>query len=281
MKLYINGFWGNFISDNEGVTVNPFLELFEKIGLKCDITDSLKDSDILFESHWAHPSLVNIKNWKYTIFFSGERKFGIPENINDYSLVLGTNTNAKNRVAFPLFLPYLKCHPFRTIKIDSLPTKNICAIYTNSQTSPFRNFYFDLLEKNHIHVDYGGEYKNNIGYKVGGSYWEDEIINFMKQYKLVLAIENNVDDYYITEKIINPLKAGVVPIYYGSPRIFEFINKDRFIYIDENSLETSINKIREVLENENLWKWMIEQPIFVREINDIFNNVIIDCCKIL
>ncbi|XP_004592763.2 alpha-(1,3)-fucosyltransferase 10 [Ochotona princeps] len=49
----------------------------------------------------------------------------------------------------------------------------------------------------------------------------------MAQYKFILAFENAVCDDYITEKLWRPLKLGVVPVYYGSPSIADWLPSNR------------------------------------------------------
>ncbi|XP_048186330.1 alpha-(1,3)-fucosyltransferase 10 isoform X2 [Perognathus longimembris pacificus] len=49
----------------------------------------------------------------------------------------------------------------------------------------------------------------------------------LAQYKFILAFENAVCDDYITEKLWRPLKLGVVPVYYGSPSIADWLPSNR------------------------------------------------------
>jgi hypothetical protein len=53
------------------------------------------------------------------------------------------------------------------------------------------------------------------------------------EFKYVLAVENAWVENYFTEKIINPIAAGAVPLYWGHPSVFEYINKARVIYIPD------------------------------------------------
>lgn len=47
-----------------------------------------------------------------------------------------------------------------------------------------------------------------------------------------VTIENNKQDYYFTEKIIDCFLTGTVPIYYGCPSIGKFFNINGIIVID-------------------------------------------------
>ena len=67
-------------------------------------------------------------------------------------------------------------------------------------------------------------------------------LSCQSEYKFILAIENTIKDYYFTEKIINPILANSIPIYYGSETAFEIINKDRVIYFnDYNTIDNLID----------------------------------------
>ncbi|XP_071586413.1 alpha-(1,3)-fucosyltransferase 10 isoform X1 [Heliangelus exortis] len=55
-------------------------------------------------------------------------------------------------------------------------------------------------------------------------------VNFYKilaQYKFILAFENAICEDYITEKLWRPLKLGVVPVYFGSPSIVDWLPSNK------------------------------------------------------
>ncbi len=51
----------------------------------------------------------------------------------------------------------------------------------------------------------------------------------MRQYKFAMAYENAVFPGYVTEKILDPLFAGCVPIYLGAPDVTDYIPAETFI----------------------------------------------------
>lgn len=59
---------------------------------------------------------------------------------------------------------------------------------------------------------------------------KNEVIS---EYKFVLCFENMSYPGYVTEKIIDCLKAGVIPIYMGAPDITDFVPKSCFIDLRE------------------------------------------------
>ena len=58
--------------------------------------------------------------------------------------------------------------------------------------------------------------------------WDEPIVAH-EHYRFGIVIENDIDDYWFTEKLLNCLATKTVPIYLGSPKIGEFFNADGII----------------------------------------------------
>jgi hypothetical protein len=56
-------------------------------------------------------------------------------------------------------------------------------------------------------------------------------VAFMSKYKFVLALENAVEEDYVTEKIMHAVIAGAVPVYYGAPQAHDFVPGGRRSFI--------------------------------------------------
>jgi hypothetical protein len=65
---------------------------------------------------------------------------------------------------------------------------------------------------------------------------------YISQYKFYLSLENSKLDAYITEKIVNAMNSGTIPIYWGDEGIFEYVNRDAIIFVEtyEQALEEII-----------------------------------------
>lgn len=59
----------------------------------------------------------------------------------------------------------------------------------------------------------------------------------LKEYRYSIIIENDVSDYFFTEKITNCFAAQTIPIYLGANKINEFFNEDGIITITEKQLD--------------------------------------------
>lgn len=78
-------------------------------------------------------------------------------------------------------------------------------------------------------------------------------------FRFVLAIENAWVDGYFTEKVINPMAAGSIPVYWGHPSVFDYINKRRVIYIpDFKSMEDLAAALVAMTPAE--WADIVSQP---------------------
>jgi len=102
----------------------------------------------------------------------------------------------------------------------------------------------------------------------------DEAVQLYSDYKFVLALENKMEHGYVTEKIINPLIANCIPIYWGSNNVFEFINKDRIIYAPDYNDADLIKRMKEIDENEDLFNEIVNKPIYCnhKDPETIFND---------
>lgn len=76
----------------------------------------------------------------------------------------------------------------------------------------------------------------------------DEKITGLKEYRFSIAIENAKRDYYFTEKLIDCLITGTVPIYWGCPSIGDFFNPKGFIIC--NNLSDFTNAINSLTEQK-------------------------------
>lgn len=148
-------------------------------------------------------------------------------------------------------------------KILMSKKKFCCMVISNGNAKDRINFYHQLSI--YKRVDSGGKYLNNIGQIV------PQKMDFIKDYKFVFAFENSSYDGYTTEKIIQPLIAHSIPIYWGNPKINIDFNNKAFINANQ-SIKKTIEQIIKIDNNDELAIEMLMQPAFN-------NNIIPDCCN--
>jgi len=267
MKVFFNGFWSGFFEKTNAIHVEFFLDLLHLV-FNCVIEiGTLTDSDILFETIFYSQSYVSSKDWKYTFLFSGESR--LSPNPEKYSCVLWGERNHDNVVNLPLFVAFMECSKFTNRmrspkeRITKVPSKLVCAVIGNPNGAA-RNKFLDKLEK-HMKIDYAGPYRNNIGGKLECEYYSKEFLQFVGQYKFIIGMENSRGDTYITEKIIHGLVAGSIPVYWGCKRVANYINKNRFLLldeVDEAEMNAMIWKMQVLANNDTKWLAKVNQPIF-------------------
>ena len=78
----------------------------------------------------------------------------------------------------------------------------------------------------------------------GGSYVES-VDETLDRYRFSLIIENNISDYYFSERLTSCFAAQTIPVYLGARKISEFFNTDGMILLEKPDLEEAKQKIRE------------------------------------
>jgi alpha(1,3/1,4) fucosyltransferase len=106
-------------------------------------------------------------------------------------------------------------------------TKFCAFLYSNPV--PYREEFFRALSA-YKHVDAPGRSMNNMPpIDPPGTFDWGTKIEFLRQYKFVVAFENSSCPGYNTEKLTHPVQADCVPIYWGDTEIGRSFNVRRFI----------------------------------------------------
>lgn len=74
------------------------------------------------------------------------------------------------------------------------------------------------------------------------------------QYKFALVIENEAAPGWITEKLFDCFRCGVVPIYYGAPNVTRYIDPAAFINLRSFENYTQLLEYLKAM-NEDLWEF--------------------------
>lgn len=260
LKVYLNGFWDGI---HERGTVRYFTDILTAVYGRPVTEGSKEESELLLESLLGK-SVAADKKWMHTYHYTGEPDIRA-DGTDKYSIVLSGNPNGSpsNNVATPYYASFLYEIPALPDKPASaprpMPTKDVVCIISNPRGG-VRNALLDELDK-HFQVTYAGKYKNNTGGPMPHLYLTPEFVDYISQFKFVISMENSEHDCYITEKIFHGIRAGTVPVYWGAPRVTDYINKDRFIRItDEASIPAAIRKMKELAANGQAWQAMVAQP---------------------
>jgi len=120
---------------------------------------------------------------------------------------------------------------------------------------PYREYFFRQLSK-YKKVDSPGKSMNNMPALISDqnqNFWLSKR-NFIRKYKFTIAFENYTYPGYHTEKILDPMLIGSIPIYIGNPEISRHFNEDSFVH-GRNYLQNHRDTFTRYIEN-------ISQPDF-------------------
>ena len=208
-------------------------------------------------------SIFGNENLKYNckkIFFTGEN-ISPPMEYCDWSFSFDKLDDNRN-YRLPLYLLYDGYYELINKKVDdSLINRKFCNFVVSNGNCDLRNNFFKKLSK-YKKVDSGGRFLNNIGYAV------DNKVKFQSEYKFSIAFENNAYrpgyDWYITEKVMEPMTVNSIPLYRGGSCINEDFNTKSFInYHDFNSEDYMIDYIIELDKDDSKYLKMLNQPWFI------------------
>lgn len=96
-------------------------------------------------------------------------------------------------------------------------------------------------------------------------------------------MENSDKPYYITEKLVNGLRSGVIPVYWGTPRIGEFFNPRRFLHLKSDATPEDMNALirRMKTMTDDEYANIIRESIMTRSIEDVMDEITQSIKKIL
>jgi hypothetical protein len=250
VRIKFTDFW----KEAQDLSRNPIYRRLDK-AFDLELVD---DPDFIVYSCFGHEYL------KYDcirIFYSGEN---VRPNFEECDYAFSSDYPVTERnFRMPLYGIFLNEQRIahlsdRTRGDDShppIPDKFCNFLYSNPSARE-RIRFFKLLSR-YRRVDSGGKVLNNLGYRV------DDKMEFLKQYKFTIAFENSSWPGYTTEKLIQPLLAGSIPIYWGNPLVYRDFNPEAFVNChDYDSFDEVVEQIRRIDTDDDLYRKYREAPAF-------------------
>jgi hypothetical protein len=250
MRIAFSDFCGNPLDSNLGY----LRYIAEKIPVEFVEFDQ---ADILIYSDFGtrHQSFRGLK-----VYITGENM--LPD-FNECDLAFTPHESPDEPRAFrlPFYAQVLGGHGslVRPQGYDArvhLNRTKFCSFVVSNPRSPERNRFFRRLNRAKP-VDSAGRHFNNTGQRVRDKQ------SFLLDYRMNLAFENTRSDGYITEKLVEPLLAGCVPIYWGAPDIARDFNPGCMINVaDFPDFDSAIEHILAVDANPEARLAILNAPVF-------------------
>lgn len=112
-----------------------------------------------------------------------------------------------------------------------------------------------------IPISFAGKFRNNTD--ALKTQYNDNKIEYLKQFRFNICPENSLGDGYITEKVFESIASGCIPIYWGAYLEPGILNPEAILIYEEGKEKELEDKLRELVENEEAYQRFIEIPPFV------------------
>ena len=245
----------------------------EDIKEQYEIEFDLDNPDYLIYSTFGCEHMSSKYNKAIKIAFFTENQ--LPDlNVADYAIGFGHINHLDRYFTFPYIVHILSLKnrtskDFEIVRdkvLSSEKRKKFCAAVISNPIG-FRFNFMKKLNKYKI-ADNGGYSHNNVGSPVHSKK------EFLMEYKFSFGMENSEADGYASEKILDSLWAGTIPIYYGDYMIDEYINPKTYILIRGGyEVEEKIEYIKKIDNDDNLYRSILKEKVFI---DDFFVDNIIN-----
>lgn len=250
----------NFARESEQ---NHFIVQALRKKYEVEISD---EPDLLIYSVWGKEHL----NYDCTKLFYTSEPFSPNFNECDYAIGFDPLQFGERYMRLPLYAMEItdSIQDRSQFAKDDMDARKFCNfIYSNEFSGNGAFLRKDFCRKLMAYkkVDCPGMVLNNMASDLlptrWCSDWYQGKIRFLKDYKFTIAFENTLMDGYTTEKLIQPLRAGSIPIYYGNPKAAEEFCQDAFIDCNrfDNDFDAVIEEVKRIDEDAELAKYMVMQ----------------------
>lgn len=255
IKINFTDFWSCF-NKNDNYFFNLLNEEYD-----VEISD---EPDYIFFSVFGSDHL------KYNctkIFYTGENVLPNFEYC-DYSFSFDEMLDTRN-YRLPHYILYDGYYELENKKVsEKLLNRKFCNFIVSNSSCLERNNFFEKLSK-YKKVDSGGLFMNNIGYQV------NDKLKFQSEYKFSIAFENDAYrpgyEWYITEKVMEPMIVNSIPIYKGGSKISDDFNSKSIINChDFKNINDIIEYIIYLDNNDTEYLKVLNEPWFIN--NEVPNN---------
>ncbi len=132
-------------------------------------------------------------------------------------------------------------------------TADLSAIVTGKRLSPGHHLRLDLihhLESIEHEIDVFG-LDNNESFRNyrGALPWLDKREG-LAPYRYTIAVENNSENNYVTEKLTDAILSECLPFYWGCPNLEDIIDPDSFIRLPSDDITAATSIIREAIAKD-------------------------------
>ena len=151
-----------------------------------------------------------------------------------------------------------------------------CNFIYGNKNARVRKSFFKKLSQYKTVDSLGRTWKNkkieDIVDIPNGIHWKEEKLYMLMKYRFTIAMENGLRPYSFSEKVIQALQVGSIPIYWGDNSIYDYVNPNAIIDIRKyNTIDEVIEYIKFLEENPDVLQEIRDEPAFL-EGSEILNQ---------
>ena len=228
----------------------------------------LKKYGILYESTSIVPN-------DYLIFEKN------PSLYKDFDKIFTFSSKILNSVPNSVFIPF-QSTPIYGREEKEIVDVNLC--YKKTKNISFLSSNKVMCDMHRQRIALANKCKNErladtYGKFDGGK--PAELTDVLTEYRYTIIVENEIDDYYFTERLTNCFLSMTIPIYCGATKIGDFFNMDGIITLNPSDFD----RISEILKNcneedyQNRINAIIDNFNRVQKYKNIFDSMYLDYIK--
>ena len=246
------------------------------------IPSSKEDADVLFSNHRprAYRELLSIPDRGQIRIFVGGEAISPDLNLFDYAISFDQSIGGSRVFRPHTLLTFEHDASYGNLNFgqeltesDFLRRPGFCDfIYGNKLGHPLRAEIFHKLSKSFDGVNSYGRFLNNMKQSqlrtplaAPTADWRSQKILIQRQHRFSIAAENASFRGYTSEKILTPLLAGSIPIYWGNPDVASEFNPKRFVSVDASNLDALAQHLSQLMESPQAMLKMVHQPALTPE----------------
>lgn len=168
------------------------------------------------------------------------------ENYNDFDFILTHNKYLIDNLPNTIFYPHGGCWIYSENQNIWEKNKNLSIISSEKKFTfgqKLRHEIIDFLNQINFNYDCYGRGYNPVENKIYA----------LQDYRFSIVVENSREDFYFSEKIIDCMRTGTIPIYWGCPSISNFFDARGIIQFESlDDLSIILGKLNDELYNSML-----------------------------
>ena len=178
-----------------------------------------------------------------------------PVKEHSHFSITSFDDGSKENLRVPCFVNRLGFDQLEDVDKRSSFKKTKGIVYMAKNCVPFRDQVVQQLQR-FVHIDCAGKCLKNMEVDVPPG--PQHKLEFIKDYKFVIGIENSMTPGYVTEKLVEPWLVDAIPIYIGDPEVAKDFDESTFINATHfGTVEDIFEKIKEIHHDDALYESMI------------------------